>query len=68
MHLLTRLSLINRWITFVLAVALVGVSVWATLRIKQEMIPDIEFPHDHGNDRVSRGFARNGDGGGHSAG
>ncbi len=44
MHLLTRLSLINRWITIVLAVALVGVSVWATLRIKREMIPDIELP------------------------
>ena len=43
MHLLTRLSLINRWITIVLAVALVGLSVWATLRIKQEMIPDIEL-------------------------
>jgi HAE1 family hydrophobic/amphiphilic exporter-1 len=44
MHLLTRLSLINRWITIVLAVALVGASVFFTLRIKQEMIPDIEFP------------------------
>jgi len=43
MHLLTRLSLINRWITLILAVALVGASVWATLRIKQEMIPDIEL-------------------------
>jgi HAE1 family hydrophobic/amphiphilic exporter-1 len=44
MHLLTRLSLINRWITIILGVALVGVSIWATLRIKQEMIPDIELP------------------------
>ncbi|HWR71293.1 MAG TPA: efflux RND transporter permease subunit, partial [Dehalococcoidia bacterium] len=43
MHLLTRLSLINRWVTIVLAVALVGFSVWATLRIKQEMIPNIEL-------------------------
>lgn len=43
MHLLTRLSLFNRWITFLLAIALVGASVWATLRIKQEMIPDIEL-------------------------
>jgi HAE1 family hydrophobic/amphiphilic exporter-1 len=43
MHLLTRLSLINRWITFLLAIALVGVSVFATLRIKQEMIPNIEL-------------------------
>jgi len=38
---LTRLALFNRWLTFVVAVALVGVSVWATLRMKQEMIPDI---------------------------
>ncbi len=44
MHLLTRLSLVNRWITVLVALALVGVSIWATLRIKQEMIPDIEFP------------------------
>jgi HAE1 family hydrophobic/amphiphilic exporter-1 len=44
MHLLTRLSLINRWVTIILAVALVGVSIWATLRIKREMIPDIELP------------------------
>lgn len=43
MHFLTRLSLINRWITFLLAIVLVGVSVWATLHIKQEMIPDIEL-------------------------
>ena len=41
MHLLTKLSLYNRWITFLLAIALVGASVFATLRIKQEMIPDI---------------------------
>jgi HAE1 family hydrophobic/amphiphilic exporter-1 len=39
---LTRLALFNRWLTFMVAVALVGVSVWATLRMKQEMIPDIE--------------------------
>ena len=44
MHLLTRLSLINRWVTIVLAVALMGLSVWATLQIKREMIPDIELP------------------------
>jgi HAE1 family hydrophobic/amphiphilic exporter-1 len=43
MHLLTRLSLYNRWITMVLAVALVGASIWATLRMKQEMIPNIEL-------------------------
>jgi HAE1 family hydrophobic/amphiphilic exporter-1 len=43
MHFLTRLSLYNRWITFLLAIALIGVSVWATLRIKQEMIPNIEL-------------------------
>jgi HAE1 family hydrophobic/amphiphilic exporter-1 len=42
MHFLTKLSLYNRWITFVVAIVLVGVSVWATLRMKQEMIPDIE--------------------------
>src|SRR5512136_1812108 len=43
MHLLTRLSLINRWITIVLATALVALSLWATFRMKQEMIPNIEL-------------------------
>ncbi|MDM7998898.1 MAG: efflux RND transporter permease subunit [Dehalococcoidia bacterium] len=39
---LTRLSLINRWVTFALATALVGVSVWSVLRMEQEMIPNIQ--------------------------
>jgi HAE1 family hydrophobic/amphiphilic exporter-1 len=43
MHFLTKLSLYNRWITFLLGVALIGVSLWATLRMKQEMIPNIEL-------------------------
>jgi len=41
---LTRLSLRNRAVTIILAAMLVGASVWATLQLKMEMIPDIELP------------------------
>ena len=41
---LTRLSLRNRAVTIILATMLVGASVWATLQLKMEMIPDIELP------------------------
>ena len=41
---LTRLSLVNRWVTLLIVVVLMGVSIWATIRIKREMIPDIELP------------------------
>lgn len=44
MHILTRIALFNRWITFTLVAVLVGVSIFATLRLKQEMIPNIEVP------------------------
>lgn len=44
MHLLTRIAVYQRWITIVITAALIGVSIFATLRLKQEMIPDIDLP------------------------
>lgn len=44
MHLLTRLAVYQRWITILITAALIGVSIFATLRLKQEMIPDIDLP------------------------
>ena len=44
MHLLTRVSIYQRWLTLLIAAVLIGVSIYATLRLKQEMIPDIELP------------------------
>ena len=44
MRLLTRISLYKRWITFLVVAAIIGVSVFATLRLRMEMIPNIEVP------------------------
>ena len=44
MHWLTRISLMNRWITLFIVLALVGVGLYATFNLQQEMIPNIELP------------------------
>ncbi len=44
MHWLTKISLMNRWITLFIVLALVGVGIFATLHLQQEMIPDFELP------------------------
>jgi len=44
MHLLTRISIYKRWLTFLVVAVIVGVSIFATLRLKMEMIPNIEIP------------------------
>lgn len=44
MHFLTKLSLYNRWITLFIVLALVGVGLYATFNLQQEMIPNIELP------------------------
>lgn len=44
MHLLTRISLYKRWITFFVVAVIIGVSIFATLRLKMEMIPNIDIP------------------------
>ena len=44
MHWLTRISLVNRWVTLFIVLALVGVGIFAGLHLQQEMIPNIELP------------------------
>ena len=44
MYLLTRLAIWKRWITFLVVLAVIGVAIHATLQLKMELIPDIEFP------------------------
>jgi len=41
---LTKIALKKRWLTFLIVALLVVASIWATISIKQELIPDIEFP------------------------
>jgi len=42
---LTKLALRSRLVTLAIVVLLAGVSVWALLSLKMELIPDIEFPY-----------------------
>jgi HAE1 family hydrophobic/amphiphilic exporter-1 len=44
MWYLTKLGMWQRAVTLILAVTLVGVSLWATFQLKRELIPDIELP------------------------
>ncbi len=44
MHWLTRIAIAKPWITFVIALALVGASIFGALQLQQELIPDIELP------------------------
>ena len=44
MSWLTKIALKNRWLTFLIVAIITGASVWATLNMKMELIPDIEFP------------------------
>lgn len=44
MHLFTRVAIYRRWLTLLITAALIGVSIFATLQLKMEMIPDIELP------------------------
>jgi HAE1 family hydrophobic/amphiphilic exporter-1 len=41
---LTKIALKKRWLTFLILILLIVASIWATVNIKQELIPDIEFP------------------------
>ena len=41
---LTRFAMKSRFVTLFLAALLAGASIWATLQLKLEMIPDIELP------------------------
>ena len=42
---ITRLALRNRTVTILLALAVAGVSIWAFMGLKVELIPDISFPY-----------------------
>ncbi len=44
MWYLTKLALKNRAVTILLAALLAAASIWGTLQLKMEMIPDIELP------------------------
>jgi len=44
MHWLTRISIANRWLTFLIVAMIIGGSIFAVLQLKMELIPDIEFP------------------------
>jgi len=40
----TRIAMKKRWLTFLIVIIVTAVSVWATVNMKMELIPDIEFP------------------------
>jgi len=41
---LTKIALKKRWLTFLIVALVIVASIWATVSIKQELIPDIELP------------------------
>ncbi|MFC1873295.1 efflux RND transporter permease subunit, partial [Chloroflexota bacterium] len=41
---LTKIALKKRWLTFLIVAIVTGVSIWSTLALQMEMLPDIEFP------------------------
>ncbi len=44
MSWLTTIALKKRWLTFLIIIVVTGVSIWSTLALQMEMIPNIEFP------------------------
>ena len=44
MSWLTKIGLKKRWLTFLIVALVTGASIWATVSMKMELIPDIEFP------------------------
>ena len=44
MSWLTKIALKKRWLTFLIVALVAGTSIWATVNMKMELIPDIEFP------------------------
>ncbi len=44
MSWITKIALKKRWLTILVAALIAGASIWATLTLKMELIPDIEFP------------------------
>lgn len=44
MSWLTIIALKKRWLTFLIVAIITGVSIWSTLMLQMELIPDIELP------------------------
>ena len=44
MSWLTKIALKRRWLTFLIVALVTGTSLWATVTLKMELIPDIELP------------------------
>ena len=44
MNWLTRIAMKKRWLTFLIVIIVVAVSVWTTVNMKMELLPDIKFP------------------------
>ncbi len=44
MSWLTKIALKKRWLTFLIVALVTGASIWATVTLKMELIPNIEFP------------------------
>ena len=44
MSWLTKIALKKRWLTFLVIIVVTGVSIWSTLLLQMEMIPNIELP------------------------
>ncbi len=40
-----RISIANRWVTILIALAIIGGSIFGTLQLKTELMPDIELPY-----------------------
>ncbi|UCG54870.1 MAG: efflux RND transporter permease subunit, partial [Dehalococcoidia bacterium] len=43
MSWLTKIALRRRWLTFLVVALITGTSIWATVNMKMELIPDIDF-------------------------
>jgi HAE1 family hydrophobic/amphiphilic exporter-1 len=43
MSWLTKIALKKRWLTFIIVALVTGASIWATVNMKMELIPDIDF-------------------------
>jgi HAE1 family hydrophobic/amphiphilic exporter-1 len=44
MSWLTKIAMKKRWLTFLIVAAVTGFSIWSTLMLQMELIPDIELP------------------------
>ncbi len=40
----TEIALKKRWLTFLIVALVTGASIWATVTLKMELLPDIQFP------------------------